>query len=218
MEVARSYHDRGIERFLISWSPAASPANLIDHFRGRGLTVKGQQAKLYRRAEPMALQDSTLSVSRVTSSEALLYGELVARGHGDPPELAGAHGATVGRPDWSHYLVYADGVPIAGGCLFHQKNIAWCGFAATLSEHRRRGAQSALLRQRVSDAAALGAEWVVCEAAPDTVERPSASYRNMVRAGFEVAYVRPNILCETVAYCDPLHSHGFHIWPILRSH
>lgn len=136
-------------------------------------------------------------MSRVDVSQAAVYGELVARGHGDVPELAAAHAATVGAPGWSHYLVHAGAVPIAGGCLFYQASMAWCGFAATLPEYRGRGAQGALLRHRVHDAASLGAEWVVCEAAPDTAERPGASYRNMMRAGFQRAYERPNVLCET---------------------
>jgi hypothetical protein len=66
--------------------------------------------------------------------------------------------------------------------------MAWCGFAATLSESRRRGAQTSLLARRVRDAASLGCSTVVCEAQEDLPDRPCQSFRNMVSSGFELAY------------------------------
>ena len=64
------------------------------------------------------------------------------------------------------------------------------GFAATLPEHRGKGAQSALLAERIGRAAELGCDVVVTETGEQRDDRPSNSYRNILRAGFsEVAVI-----------------------------
>ncbi len=59
-----------------------------------------------------------------------------------------------------------------------------CG-AGTLSEHRRRGVQAALLERRLADAAAAGCDLAVITTAPG-----SKSQENAHRMGFELAYAR----------------------------
>lgn len=44
----------------------------------------------------------------------------------------------------------------------------------------------------MSDAVALGCEWITVETAEDRPERPASSFRNVRRAGFTLAYLRPN--------------------------
>jgi ribosomal protein S18 acetylase RimI-like enzyme len=70
--------------------------------------------------------------------------------------------------------------------------VGWLSFAATLPEFRRRGAQNALLAARIRAAAELGCSLVVGETGALEDGRPSNSYRNIVRAGFEPVYDRPN--------------------------
>jgi len=68
----------------------------------------------------------------------------------------------------------------------------WLGQAATLPAHRRRGAQSALIAARIRAAAEAGAEVVVTETGEIVDDRPTISYRNILRAGFRAVYLRPN--------------------------
>ena len=67
-------------------------------------------------------------------------------------------------------------------------------FAATLPDYRGLGAQSALIARRFQDAAEAGCKWMVVETAEDKPERPVASYRNLKRLGFELAYLCPNYI------------------------
>jgi hypothetical protein len=66
-------------------------------------------------------------------------------------------------------------------------------------EHRRKGAQGALLAARIEAAAATGCEVVVTETGMPQEGEPGASYRNIVRAGFEPQYVRRNYLSSPEA-------------------
>jgi GNAT superfamily N-acetyltransferase len=151
-------------------------------------------AKLYRRPDSDSVSMTTLSIVVIGAEDAESYGRTVATGHGDPPELAAAHAATVGRAHWRHYLALDGDRPVAGASLFWNAGVAWCGFSATLPEARGRGAHGALLARRIADAALLECKWVVCETAEDRPGRPNPAYRNMRRAGFELAYHRDVLL------------------------
>jgi hypothetical protein len=78
--------------------------------------------------------------------------------------------------------------------LFVTGALGWLGVAATLPASRRRGAQEALIAARIRHAAALGCTRLVTETGERTEERPSVSYRNILRAGFAEAYLRPNLV------------------------
>lgn len=78
---------------------------------------------------------------------------------------------------------------MAAAALFVWNALGWMGYGCTLRDWRRRGGQGALIAQRIAEAAALGCRWVVTETGQET-----ASYRNMRRAGLEVAYLRSNYL------------------------
>jgi hypothetical protein len=105
--------------------------------------------------------------------------------------------APVGRPGWRHYLAWASEVPVATGALFVKDQIGWLGVGSTLPSHRRRGAQGAIMAQRIRDGAELGCRWLITETGEDTPGRPNPSYHNMVRTGFTLAYQRSNYIFET---------------------
>jgi len=92
--------------------------------------------------------------------------------------------APLGRPGWAQFLAYDGDAAVATAALHltpGSSTAYLCG-AATLPEARGRGAQSALLAERMSLAARLGATYVTAKAAPG-----SSSSRNLERTGFAVA-------------------------------
>jgi GNAT superfamily N-acetyltransferase len=98
----------------------------------------------------------------------------------------------VGQPGWTAYGAYEGDQLIAAAALLISGEVAeFCG-AATLPEHRGKGAQSALLAARAQKAVAEGAKWFSAETGkPDEGEKNS-SLNNMTRAGFEIQYDRRN--------------------------
>ena len=71
-------------------------------------------------------------------------------------------------------------------------DVAWLGFGCTLESHRNLDAQGALFARRIQDGLLLGCKWFVTETGEDTPDSPNPSYRNMLRTGFELAYLRRN--------------------------
>lgn len=97
-----------------------------------------------------------------------------------------------GRVGWRCYVAVVDDAAQACASMFIHDGIAEFGIAATLESARGRGCQTALLHRRIRDAVAAGCHTLFVETGERQPERPSASYRNILRAGFKEAYLRPN--------------------------
>jgi hypothetical protein len=89
----------------------------------------------------------------------------------------------VQKPGASLYLAWNEGEPVAGGGLEMHDGVAALIADATLSAYRRQGAHTALLSARLSDSRRSGCDLAMVHT------RPGAdSQRNILRAGFQVAY------------------------------
>ena len=66
---------------------------------------------------------------------------------------------------------------------------AYLGFAGTLPEHRGKGGQGSLFAARIARARELGCTTIVTETGEQIPDRPSESYRNILRFGFEEQFV-----------------------------
>lgn len=174
---------------------AASPEFMTKH----GFRQRPSMTKLARRAS-MNVPESPIRIEEVGRADAELFGQLAAHGNASvadthglllQPWMSDAFNSTVGSPGWKHYFAFFGDTPVATAGLRMHRGFAWNCLASTLSEFRGRGVQLALLNRRIHDAAEAGCEWIVAEAFAD-----SSSLRNQQRAGFEIAYERPNYLAD----------------------
>lgn len=120
------------------------------------------------------------------------FGMIAATGFGLPAWASALFAGLPGRSGWRCYVASVEGTDAACAAMFLDRGIAELGVAATLEPARGRGCQLALLRQRIVDAAACGCHTLFVETGERIPERPSASYRNILRAGFEESHVCPN--------------------------
>jgi len=109
-----------------------------------------------------------------------------------PPNFAPWLAQLPGRQGWYCFVAYDGAEPAATGALYVHEDIGWFGIGATLPEHRRRGAQTAILAARIRRAAEVGCTLAVTETGELVEDRPANSYRNILRAGFEPQYLRAN--------------------------
>jgi GNAT superfamily N-acetyltransferase len=135
---------------------------------------------------------SGIEVVELTAGEGDDFARIVATGFGLPPWAADMFRDLPGREGWRCYTAVVDGTPQASAAMLTDGGIAEFGLAATLAPARGRGCQTALLRRRILDAAADGCHLLFVETGEQLPDRPSASYRNILRAGFAEAYLRPN--------------------------
>ena len=188
------FRDRGLHNFGVQLSPAALPTDLAKLLESHGLTVRDRWTKVHRGPGAPSAPESDVSVEEIGPERAAAFAEVTTIGFGMPPQLRPWIGSTVGRPGWRHYLASLDGAPVAAAALFVVGDVGWLGVASTLPQARRHGAQGALLARRIVDASTTCCRHVITETSEQLPTRPNPSFRNMLRAGFDVVYHRPNYM------------------------
>lgn len=133
-----------------------------------------------------------VEVVEVTDPAQEPFGMIAATGFGLPVWAASFFAGLPGREGWRCYVAHLDGHAQACGAMLLQNGIAEFGIGATLEPARGRGCQRALLHRRIVDAGAGGCRTLFVETGERVPDQPSASYKNILRAGFEEAYLRPN--------------------------
>ena len=180
-------------RYAIAVSPFAAPG-LREQLAARGFEEGYAWMKFRRGVEPAPQVETELRVEEVGPDRGETFGSVVARGYGMPESAAVWLGAASAAPGFRVFLALDGDEPAGAAGLFVGEGIGWLGLAATVPEQRRKGAQGALLAARIRAAAAAGVTELATETGEQLPDRPSNSYRNLLRTGFEEQYVRPNYL------------------------
>ncbi len=192
--LVESYRSAGVNRFFVQVHPSAQPESLREMLEEKGFCHHNNWVKLYRNLDPPSPAKTSLQVKRVGSQEAGDFTRIVAPAFNWPEIMQPWLTRIIDRNNWHHYMAYDGDKPVATGSFYTKDSYAWIDFAATLADYRGKGAQTALAERRIRDAADMGCRLLVVETAEQTPEHSAPSYRNMVRMGFEVAYVRPNYI------------------------
>lgn len=133
-----------------------------------------------------------VEVAELTDPDREPFGMIAATGFGLPAWASSFFADLPRRGGWRCYVARVDDTTQACAAMLVHGEVAEFGIAATLEPARGRGCQLALLRRRILDAAAAGCKTLFVETGERVPGRASASYRNILRAGFEEAYLRPN--------------------------
>lgn len=179
--------------YYVPVSPLSGEEAATDWLKRAGLVRGYAWMKFVRDAsppEPTAPDD--VEVRELAEGEGAAFGAIAASGFGLPEWAAAFFRDLPGRRGWRCYVALVDGTEAGCAALLVDGDVAEFGIAATLEAARGRGCQQALLRRRVEDAAAAGCRTLFVETGERVDGRPSNSYRNILRAGFEEAYRRPN--------------------------
>jgi GNAT superfamily N-acetyltransferase len=161
--------------------------------RERGFERGYAWMKFVRDAHPPRFPaPADLEVVELAAADEEPFGTIAAVGFGLPAWAANYFAHLPGREGWRCYVARVEGKAQACAAMLIEEGIAEFGIAATLEAARGRGCQTALLRRRILDAAEAGCHTLFVETGERVPDRPSGSYRNILKAGFEEAYLRPN--------------------------
>jgi GNAT superfamily N-acetyltransferase len=133
-----------------------------------------------------------VEVVELTAPDQEPFGTIAAIGFDLPSWAADFFAHLPGRDRWRCYAARIDGEAQSCAAMLIEEGVAEFGVAATLEGARGRGCQTALLHRRICDAAEAGCRTLFVETGERVPDRPSASYRNILKAGFEEVYLRPN--------------------------
>ena len=190
------YREQGIGRWMLQASPAELSPELERALTERGLVALRGWAKHAARVAEIPRTSGErrcdLRIEAIGPENADDWASILVPAFQYPAAAAAWPAATVGGRGWHHYVAYDGDRPAACAAMFVADRIATLGFAATHESYRRRGAQSALIARRIRDARRMALDWLVTETDEDLPDKPNPSYRNIVRLGLPVRYVRSN--------------------------
>jgi ribosomal protein S18 acetylase RimI-like enzyme len=172
--------------YVVAVDPEARPRALAGWLEARGLRRRLLLSRNQRLPDAAAAVGGPFRIEAIGPAQAEAYATLA--GHGLPAAVGRAVAALVGRPGWRHSLAFDGDTPVAAGALFVHGGIGCLCWSATHPAHRRRGAHSALIGHRLRQAAEAGCALAVAETLEASSNRPGASLRNLIRAGFQAAH------------------------------
>jgi hypothetical protein len=176
--------------FVVHASADNASAALIPVLETRRLKPSRGWAKLVRGKESAPVAPAGIRVEQVGPEHAATFADIAA-GLAGLPDIAPWLGATVGRDGWHSYVAFDQDTPVYVGQLLVVDDLGWL-FNGEHGEVERPDAQEAILARRIADALALGCRCIVTEAGEPGPDESNAGYSALVRAGFEVAYLRRN--------------------------
>jgi GNAT superfamily N-acetyltransferase len=181
----------GVKNWIIHVAQGASELEHLCAVRGL-MPHPRTWAKFIRGVEP-ASAPTDFIVRESGRADAEAFGATAAAGFGLPPIVGRWLAALPGRPKWTCFLARDGDAAVASGALYIDGNTAWLGIGATLPAHRGRGAQSAMLATRINAAVVDGCTMLTTETGVPHAGEAGPSYGNIQRAGFCIAYLRPNL-------------------------
>ena len=178
--------------FYVAVGPGAQPPGLPGWLEARGLASGWGWMSFRRHAGDPPQAETSLRLALVESdADAGAFARIQRVAYGLPEALEPIMAAAPSR-GWECWLALDGDEPAGAGALFVAEGAAYLGFGATLPEHRGKGAQGALLAHRIRRAGEVGCDLVVTETGEQRDDRPSNSYRNILRAGFREVAVTAN--------------------------
>jgi hypothetical protein len=197
------FEKAGCKNYMVQLSPLAQPAEIPEWLLARGITPSRNWAKMYRGNDPAPVILTDLRVEKIGVNQADAFASVVLSAFEMPAVLRPLMKGPVGQPGWQHYMAFDGEKPVSVASIYIKDEIGWLGNAGTLKKYRKRGCQGAMFSHRIQDGLELGCKWFVTETGEDTPKDPNPSYHNMLRSGFQLAYLRRNYV--HMAPAKPLH-------------
>lgn len=183
---------RGIDAYVPATPGLPDTAAAETWLTANGFTEGYAWMKFVRDPHPPRFTAPAVEVVELSDPEQEPFGMIGATGFGLPAWASSFFARLPGRDGWRCYAARVDGEAQACAAMHVHDGVAEFGIAATLEPARGRGCQLALLHRRILDAGEAGCHTLFVETGERIPDRPSPSYRNILRAGFEEAYLRPN--------------------------
>jgi GNAT superfamily N-acetyltransferase len=181
--VSERFTAAGVGRWFFRLTPCPQAGALRDWLHKLGLRPFDgpRYITLARPAAALPPHPTRLRVRAVPPAELRARQMFLLELYGD---YAGIYLTTVGREDCTHFLAFDGDRPVAAAGLCVTGTTGYLFLGATREADRLRGAQSALIAERVTAAYRQGCRIVLAE----TMSMLPTSLANLVRKGFQESY------------------------------
>ncbi len=191
-QIVDAYAAAGIARYFVHLHPEAKPAELKHWLLQAGLVKYRGWMKFRRGPVAPPLAKTELEIERVGAKHGLDFGAIAAPCFDLSDKVIPLLACLPGRAGWQVYMSFDNGEPAGTGALFIREGVAWFNWGATHRDYRGKGGQSAVLAVRIRDAIDAGCHTLLTATGEAVEGDPQHSYKNIMRSGFEPAYLREN--------------------------
>jgi GNAT superfamily N-acetyltransferase len=170
----------GVKRFFVWLSPGPDMDVVRHWLNEQGLTRVRWTAypTLCRSGHSPVRFRTDLEIRQVSASEIEAARDQLGE------TLWPGYARSAGKQDFFHYMAFDGARPVAIAALCVFEDTGYLIAAATVESHRKRGAQQALVAERIKCAEQIGCSTLVSE----TLTMLEHSLRNLQRAGFVEVY------------------------------
>ena len=192
VNIRRLYANAGISRFFLHIIPELIGDDYAELLAAAGYEKYRGWMKFERGPRNVETVATDFEIRQVGPDYAAGFAAIVGPAFDFSPGFQPAIAALANDDHWRLYMGFAGDTPACTGGLYIKDNVGYLDFGATHPEFRRRGGQAAVLHTRIRAALDAGCASIVTmtgEAVPGDAQH---SYSNILRAGFEEAYLREN--------------------------
>jgi GNAT superfamily N-acetyltransferase len=192
---AEHFPAHGVARWLAHVYDEGPPGALDGRAEALGVErFRRRWVKFLRGPEAPPTTPTGLPIEPATAVHVGPAAELLAAAFDLPPAGGAVLAGAIGRPRWRVWVALAGPRPVAIGALFVDRGVGSLAYAATAPEFRGRGAQGALLAQRIRTAVELGCRFLASETGAPIADEPNPSWHNLLRHGFAPVATRANFV------------------------
>lgn len=191
-EIKRIYRDAGVSRFFLHVVPQFMGPDTEQVLTDCGYRRYRGWMKFKRGTAEVEPVKTDLEVRRIGPEEASDFAAIAAPAFDMTPATEPVIAALANNPDWHLYMSFDGSRPAGTGAIYIKGSFAYTDWGATHPDFRRRGSQTANLNARISDALAGGCTTIVTVTGEAVPGDPQHSYNNILKRGFEEAYLREN--------------------------
>ena len=173
-------------------APMQETPEVLDALDQRGYRRGHTWAKMMRATGATSEASTDLRIERLSADRGEQMARVQIAGFEMPDILVPWSARQASTPGWHCWGAFDGDDMVACAMLFVHDGAGHLSGAATLPEHRGRGAQGALMKARIDYATERGLHWITAETGSETPEEPNPSLHNMHRAGLELLYHRQN--------------------------
>lgn len=191
-EIRNLYRDAGVQRFFLHVTPGIKDEQLVENLSVAGYEKYRGWMKFSRGPDPIPPARSDLEVRRIGAEHATEFAAIVAPAFDMTPACEPAIAALVLDNNWQLFMSFDGDDPAGTGAMYLRDDVAYMDFGATHPDFRCRGSQSAVLAARMQAALDAGCKKFVTMTGEEVPGDPQHSYSNILKRGFEEAYLREN--------------------------
>jgi len=188
------YRDQSTASAVIQIAPQALPTEWPDISERHRLRAESAWVKLACSVDDFRPGgDTTLRVGPVPAADFGRWAATCMRGFGMPEEgLADMMAAAVTHPGFRPFAAWDGDQMVAAANLFIHNGVGSLNSTSTLTSHRNRGAQSALIAALGKEAVNGGCRWLCAETGRSADDDTNQSLQNLMRIGLRPLYDRQN--------------------------